>query len=77
MTEQEANDVLEKLCGSVDKAFRVSYLWHECEQTISGDRFNATRKPRNIVDVFVAAATARGYSMAAINHYVTNIQGAT
>lgn len=75
MTEQEASDKLERLCGSVDKAFRLSYLWRELQQSVGGDRHNVSSRRRDIVDEFARRAALNGYSTPAIKHYVAAIQG--
>lgn len=73
MTEQEANTKLEELCGSVDRAFRLMYLWQDSRGIVSGDRFRIGHKQRAVEDVFIPKAQEYGYSSEAITHYITHV----
>lgn len=70
MTEQEANDKLEELCGSIPSAFKLTYLWRESRQIVSGDRYRLGKRERDVTEVFIPKAKEAGYSSAAINHYI-------
>ena len=65
MTEQEDFAELERLCGSVDKAFRLSRLWREVQQDCSGWRFKMGAKD-NTVATFKIRAKANGYGEKAV-----------
>lgn len=71
--EMRKNVRLEKLCGSIDRAFRLMNLWQGTCQDCSGWRYTLGAKD-NTVPTFKKRATDQGYSTEAINLFL-EIQG--
>ena len=70
LSEQEANDRLEELCGGIEPAFRLMRLWTAAEQTVSGDRYTLSPPKRTATTVFRKLAKREGYSDAAIQAFL-------
>lgn len=73
MTEQDDNAELERLCGSIDRAFRLSYLWREVQQDCSGWQFRMGAKD-NTLPTFKTRAKSQGYGEKTIALFL-KIQG--
>lgn len=71
--EMRNNDRLEKLCGSVDRAFRLLNIWVTTRQDCNGWRYVLGAKD-NTVPTFKKRATTQGYSTEAIDLFLV-IQG--
>lgn len=69
LTEQENNDEFEKLCGGVDRAFRLSYLFKDTCADCSGWRFRLGAKD-NTIPLFKTRARERGYSDKAVEQFL-------
>lgn len=69
LTEKEDNEKLERLCGSVDKAFRLSYLYTETKQDCSGWRYRLFATD-NTLETFKTRAKSQGYSKEAIELFL-------
>jgi hypothetical protein len=69
LTEQEDNAELERLCGGVDRAFRLSYLFKDTSADCSGWRFRLGATD-NTIPTFKSRARERGYSDKAIEKFL-------
>mgnify|MGYP006271758857 CR=1 FL=1 len=73
MTEQEATDLHEELCGSISRAFRLMNIYREAEQAASGNSFTLQKLP-GVEERFRTRAKSEGYSVTAINHYLNHVR---
>jgi len=71
--EQEATDLLETLCRSIDRAFRLMRLYRDCQQAASGNKFTLSRLPTT-EERFRKRAKEDGYSTEAIDHYLNHVE---
>ena len=72
MTEQEATDELEILCGGRNRAFRLMRIYQSAGRT--GSDVDRRTGHVDIDAIFRASARNRGYSEAAITHYLECIR---
>lgn len=73
MDEQQATDLHEEYCGSIERAFRLMNIYREAQQAASGNQFTLRKLP-STEERFRSRAKADGYSDKAINHYLNHVR---
>jgi hypothetical protein len=73
MTEQEATDRHEELCGSIPRAFRLMNIYREAVEAASGNQFTLDKRP-SVEERFRSRAKNERYTNEAIEHYLNHVR---